>query len=86
MPTITIKAKDFAGEITHFNVKKEGLLGEEQMADEHIKNNQDVRNLLAKSNIFPEDLPPEEDIKKLERRLKNEDSSFISTSDVLPIK
>jgi DNA-damage-inducible protein D len=84
LPTITIKAKDFAGEITHFNVKKEGLLGEEQITDEHIKNNQDVRNLLAKSNIFPEDLPPEEDIKKLERRINKENEKLIDNIKALP--
>lgn len=83
LPTITIKAKDFAGEITHFNVKKEGLLGEEQIAEEHIKNNQDVRNLLAKSNIFPENLPPEEDIKKLERTIKSENKKAFFYSEVL---
>jgi DNA-damage-inducible protein D len=45
LPTITIKAKDFASEITHFNVKREGFLGEEQITDEHVKNNHDVRSL-----------------------------------------
>lgn len=84
LPTITIKAKDFAGEITHFNVKKEGLLGEDQIAEEHVKNNQDVRNLLAKSNIFPEDLPPEEDIKKLERRINKENEKLITSIKALP--
>ncbi len=84
LPTITIKAKDFAGEITHFNVKKEGLLGEKQITNEHIKNNQDVRSLLAKSNIFPEDLPPEEDIKKLKRRISTENEKLIDNIKVLP--
>lgn len=83
LPTITIKAKDFAGEITHFNVKKDGLLGEEQITDEHVKNNQDVRNLLAKSNILPENLPPEEDIKKLERRISNENKKSFLGSGIL---
>ncbi len=64
LPTITIKAKDFAGEITHFNVKKEGMQGEEEITGEHVKNNQDVRQVLTKSNIYPEKLPPEEDIKR----------------------
>lgn len=84
LPTITIKAKDFANEITHFNVKKEGLLGEQQITDEHVKNNQDVRNLLAKSNILPENLPPEEDIKKLERRINNENKKSFLSSEILP--
>lgn len=74
LPTITIKAKDFAGEITHFNVKKENLRGEKQIASEHVKNNEDVRQVLVKSRIYPEELPAEEDIKKLERKLKGEDA------------
>ncbi len=84
LPTITIKAKDFAGEITHFNVKKEGLRGEEQIVEEHVKNNQDVRNLLAKSNILPEKLPPEEDIKKLERRINKENEKLVDNIKALP--
>lgn len=84
LPTITIKAKDFAGEITHFNVKRENLLGEDQISEEHVKNNRDVRNVLAKSNIVPENLPPEEDIKKLEKRIKNENMNLIGQSKALP--
>ena len=77
LPTITIKAKDFAGEITQFNVKKEGLYGEGEIAGEHVKNNQEVRQLLAKSNIYPEELPPAEDVKKLERRVKSQDEKAL---------
>lgn len=73
LPTITIKAKDFAAEITSFNVKKDDLCDEPQIASEHVKNNQDVRALLVKSGIHPESLPAEEDIKKLERRVKTDD-------------
>ena len=72
LPTITIKAKDLAAEITSFNTKKNNLRGERFITYEHVKNNQDVRDLLGKSGIKPEALPPEEDIKKLERRLKSE--------------
>jgi DNA-damage-inducible protein D len=72
LPTITIKAKDFAAEITSFNTKKNNLHGEPAITSEHVKNNRDVRNLLGKSGIRPEALPPEEDIKKLQRRLKSE--------------
>jgi DNA-damage-inducible protein D len=72
LPTLTMKAKDFATEITNFNVKKEDLNGEQKITREHVKNNTDVRNLLTKRDIFPEDLPPEEDIKKLERRVNAE--------------
>ena len=72
LPTITIKAKDLAAEITSFNTKKNNLRGEPAITGEHIKNNKDVRELLGKSGIKPELLPPEEDIKKLERRLNSE--------------
>ncbi len=72
LPTITIKAKDLAAEITSFNTKKNNLRGEPAITGEHIKNNKDVRDLLGKSGIRPEGLPPEEDIKKLQRRLKSE--------------
>ena len=84
LPTITIKAKDFAGEITHFNVKKENLQGEHQITKEHEKNNRDVRQVLAKSNIYPEELPPEEDVKKLERRIKNQDEKAFQDAGELP--
>jgi len=69
LPTITITAKQLATEITNFNVKKNDLKGETKITTEHIKNNQDVRNLLGKSGIKPEQLPAEEDIKKLKRRV-----------------
>ncbi len=72
LPTITIKAKDLAAEITSFNTKKNDLRGETAITGEHIKNNKDVRELLGKSGIKPELLPPEEDIKKLSRRLNSE--------------
>lgn len=72
LPTITIKAKDFATEITNFNIKKENLKGEKTISVEHVKNNHEVRNLLLKNGIKPEELPAEEDIKKLERRVNTE--------------
>ncbi len=84
LPTITIKAKDFAGEITHFNVKKKHLRGKKQIIDEHVTNNKDVRQVLIKRNIYPEQLPSEEDIKKVERKLKKESEDLIENSDVLP--
>jgi len=72
LPTITIKAKDLAAEIASFNTKKNNLRGEQPITSEHIKNNKDVRELLGKSGIKPELLPPEEDVKKLARRLNLE--------------
>lgn len=72
LPTITITAKNLATEITNFNVQKEDFRGESKVTIEHVKNNTDVRKLLLKSGIEPEKLPPEEDIKKLERKVKTE--------------
>lgn len=83
LPTITIKAKDLATEITNFNVKKKDMRGEDQITGEHIKNNKDVRGVLAKSGIIPEELPPEEDLKKLERRVKNDEKKMIKGTDKL---
>ena len=78
LPTITISAKQLATEITNFNVQKNDLKGEPKITDEHMKNNADVRTLLGKSGIKPEQLPSEEDIKKLERRVKASDKALAS--------
>ncbi len=77
LPTITITAKQLATEITNFNVKQNNLKGENTITKEHVKNNTDVRDLLGKSGIRPEQLPPEEDIKKLERRVKTADKDIV---------
>lgn len=84
LPTITIKAKDFANEITNFNVKRDDLKVEKEITEEHVKNNKDVRKLLTDRNIRPESLPAEEDIKKLERRVKAEDKRLLK--GVQPLK
>src|SRR3989344_4298450 len=70
LPTVTITAKNLATEITNFNVKKKDLDGEKAITKEHMRNNADVRGLLTKRGIKPEELPPEEDVKKLERNVK----------------
>ncbi len=72
LPVITIKAKDFANEITNFNIKQNSLQAESAITGEHIKNNQEVRGLLVNRGIVPEALPPAEDVKKVERRLDSE--------------
>ncbi|MCL2304856.1 MAG: DNA damage-inducible protein D [Planctomycetaceae bacterium] len=72
LPTITIKAKDFASEITNFNVKAENLRSEETITTEHVRSNRRVRQTLLDSGIAPEKLPPAEDVKKLQRRLETE--------------
>jgi len=86
LPTITIKAKDLATEITNFNVKKKDMRGESPIASEHVKNNQDVRGVLAKSGIKPEELPPEEDLKKLERRVKADEKRLGGAAKKLTAK
>lgn len=77
LPTITIKAKDFANEITNFNVKRDDLKGEERITQEHIKSNRGVRKVLTDRGIKPELLPPEEDIKKLKRKVESEDKKML---------
>jgi DNA-damage-inducible protein D len=76
LPTITITAKQLATEITNFNVTQNDLNGEISITREHVKNNKDVRVLLGKSGIKPEQLPAAEDIKKLERRVKSVDKGI----------
>lgn len=71
LPTVTITAKNLATEITNFNVVKEDMQGEEPITTEHVQNSQDVRDLLIRRGIIPENLPPEEDLKKLERKAKS---------------
>ena len=72
LPTITIKAKDFANEITNFTIRRDDMRTEEGITSEHVKNNREVRNILVKRKIKPESLPPAEDAKKVERRLVSE--------------
>lgn len=83
LPTITIKAKDFATEITVFNTKEKNLSTESQISKEHIVNNKGVRDILLNRGIKPEDLPPEEDIKKLERRVNSESKKLGKNPDKL---
>lgn len=83
LPIITIKAKDFATEITIFNVNDKDIQAGNRISWEHIRNNKEVRELLLKRGIKPEELPPEEDVKKLERRVKSEDKKFIKNPDKL---
>ena len=71
LPAVTIKAKDLATEITNMNVRTDKTMkGERPITDEHVKNNRNMRQMLAKSGIKPELLLPDEDTKKLGRKLK----------------
>ncbi len=83
LPTITIKAKDFANELTNVNIRKSDLISETDITKEHVKNNTDVRGLLLKSGIKPESLPAEEDLKKVERKVKAEDKKLLKDTKKL---
>lgn len=78
LPTITIKAKDFANEITNFTIRRDDMRTEAGITTQHVKNNREVRNILVKRNIKPEALPPAEDVKKVERRLVSEEKKLLS--------
>lgn len=84
LPTITIKAKDFANEITVFNMRKTIFPSETAIADEHVKNNREVRRALTASGIKPEELPADEDMKKVERRLESEKKKLPKSAKALP--
>jgi len=72
MPTILLKAKDFATEITIYNAKENLMMQETEISNEHITNNKAVRDTLLSRGIVPENVKPDEDVKKVERRLKSE--------------
>ena len=77
LPTISIKAKDFAAEMTSVNVQTKDLQGEAPITKEHIDNNSAVRTMLVERGIVPENLPSAEDVKKVERRLANETKKML---------
>ena len=77
MPTILLKAKDFATEITIFNAKENNMKTESQISKEHITNNKSVRSTLISRGIKPENLSPEEDISKIDRRLKSDEKKSL---------
>ena len=80
LPTVTIAAKNFATEITNFNVKQNNLNGEVKITGEHVKNNKEMRRVLAKNKIVPENLPKEEDIQRLQQKLRLEDKQLAEDS------
>ena len=84
LPTLTIAAKNLATEMTNYNVEQNDLQGEQSITSEHVQNNRSVRSMLGQRGIKPEDLPPAEDIKKLERRVKSEEKKLAFSSGVLP--
>ena len=82
-PTIILKAKDFATEITIFNSRERNLTTEAAISGEHVTNNQAVRDTLLERGIRPESLPAAEDVKKVERRLTSEDKKSLKNPDTL---
>ena len=77
LPTLTIAAKNLATEMTNYNVEQKELYGEEPITDEHVQNNSSVREMLGQRGIKREDLPPAEDLKKLERRVKRDEKKLM---------
>ena len=84
-PTIILKAKDFATEITIFNAREHKLTSEGAISSEHITNNDAVRRTLLERGIRPESLPPAEDVKKVERRLVSDEKKSLKNPDALDI-
>jgi len=82
-PTILLKAKDFANEITIFNARQHQMASESALSNEHITNNQAVRNTLLERGIRPEHLPAAEDVKKVERRIATEEKKSLKNPDPL---
>jgi DNA-damage-inducible protein D len=85
-PTIILKAKDFATEITIHNAREQNMHSEPQISQEHVTNNQAVRQTLLNRGIRPESLPPAEDVKKVERRLASAEKSVLKNPDGLEDK
>jgi DNA-damage-inducible protein D len=77
LPTITIKAKDLAAEMTGLNVQSKDLKGQNALEREHVDNNMAVRNMLTQRGIVPENLPPAEDVKKLQRKLNADEKKLL---------
>ena len=86
LPTLTIAAKNLATEMTNYNVETKDLEGESLITNEHIQNNLSVREMLGKRGIKPENLPPSEDIKKLERRVASDEKKIEKSCKKLPKK
>ena len=84
LPTLTIAAKNLATEMTNYNVESKELQGERPITREHIQNNKSVRDMLGQRGIKPEDLPPAEDIKKIERKVVRDEKKIEQASSKLP--
>jgi DNA-damage-inducible protein D len=80
LPTISIKAKDLAAEMTGLNVQSKDLSGQNKIEKEHIDNNAAVRSMLNKRGINPENLPIDEDVKKLQRKLEGDERKILKST------
>lgn len=83
MPTILLKAKDFATEITIYNARDKIMNTESEISNEHITNNKAVRDTLLSRGIVPENITPQEDIKKVERKLNSETKKTLNSKEKL---
>lgn len=81
LPTVSITAKKLATEMTSVNVQSKDLYGQQPIENEHVENNKAVREMLVSRGIVPEQLPPAEDIKKVEKRLKKDDKAALATDN-----
>ena len=86
LPTLTIAAKNLATEMTNYNVEQKDLYGEVSITAEHVQNNRSVRGMLGQRGIKPEELPPAEDIKKVERRVAKDERNMQKGTSKLPKK
>ncbi len=77
LPTISIKAKDLAAEMTGLNVQSKNLKGQNPIEKEHVDNSSAVRRMLVERGIQPENLPPADDVKKVQRKLDGEDKKML---------
>ena len=86
LPTLTMAAKNLAPEMTNYNVEQKDLYGETDITAEHVQNNRSVRGMLGQRGIKPEELPPAEDIKKVERRVAKDEKLMQKDDQKLPKK
>lgn len=84
LPTLTIAAKNLATEMTNHNVEQKDLRGEASITTEHVQNNHSVRGMLGQRGIKPEELPPAEDIKKVERKVAKDEKTLKEATKKLP--
>ena len=84
LPTLTIAAKNLATEMTNYNVEQKDLYGEANITAEHVQNNRSVRGMLGQRGIKPENLPPAEDIKKVERKVAKDERLMQKDAQKLP--